>query len=144
MWKADGFFTAIHFGGNLEQFALRFDPDETTATKPALEVHIIVHALQHTFRLTFPLGPSGPEQFLLFQETEPGAWQELGPYQSIRRNIIVELAIPWKALGLEQGQPVRLSIIVREHGLEVARYPHRHPATLTVPGPDFEAGLWRV
>ena len=144
MWKADGFFTAIQFGGNLDQFVLRLDPDETTVTKPALEINIIVHAPQHTFRLTFPLGVSGPEQFLLFQETEPGVWQEVGPYQSMSRKTIVELAVPWKALSLKQGQPVRLSIIVREHGLEVARYPHRHPAILTVPGPDFEAGLWRV
>jgi hypothetical protein len=28
--------------------------------------------------------------------------------------------------------------------LEAARYPHHTPAILTVPGPEFEAGLWRV
>jgi hypothetical protein len=35
-------------------------------------------------------------------------------------------------------------IVVTEHGLEVARYPHQGVAVLTVPGPEFEASLWRV
>jgi hypothetical protein len=37
-----------------------------------------------------------------------------------------------------------MSIVVLEHGLEVARYPHQSPAVLIVPGAEFEAGLWRV
>ena len=53
-------------------------------------------------------------------------------------------AIPWKDLGLEVGHTVELSVAVQEHGLEVARYPSQRPAVLTVPGPDFEAGMWRV
>ena len=56
----------------------------------------------------------------------------------------MELALPWKDLHLESGHEVRMSIVVLEHGLEVARYPHQKPAVLIVPGPEFEAGLWRV
>jgi hypothetical protein len=33
---------------------------------------------------------------------------------------------------------------VLEYRLEVARYPHHTPATFLVPGPEFEANLWRV
>jgi len=39
---------------------------------------------------------------------------------------------------------VRMSVVILEHGLEAARYPHHTPATLTVPGDEFEASLWRV
>jgi len=39
---------------------------------------------------------------------------------------------------------VRMSIVILEHGLEVARYPHQRPALLTVPGPEFDATMWRV
>jgi hypothetical protein len=34
--------------------------------------------------------------------------------------------------------------VVEEHGLEVARYPYQNPAVLIVPGPEFEAAMWRV
>jgi hypothetical protein len=37
-----------------------------------------------------------------------------------------------------------MTILVIEHGLEVTRYPHHKPATFLVPGPEFEANLWRV
>jgi hypothetical protein len=37
-----------------------------------------------------------------------------------------------------------MTILLLEHRLEIARYPHQHPAILTVPGPEFDAGLWRV
>ena len=78
------------------------------------------------------------------RRTQAEAWQEIGSYGSINAHAILELTVPWKELCLEQGNTVQMSIIVREHGLEVARYPGHCPAVLTVPGPEFEAGLWRV
>jgi hypothetical protein len=145
MWKADGLFTAIQFGWSLDQFFLRFDPDETThARQSGISVEITLQSPQQTFRLAFSLAPSGPEQFRLSQATGPDTWQEFGPHRSICRRTILELALPWKDLHLEQGQEVRMSIVVLEHGLEVARYPHQSPAVLIVPGAEFEAGLWRV
>lgn len=97
-----------------------------------------------TFRVTFPLKGPALEQFTLLQAIGQDRWQKVGAYRSSCRQTIVELALPWKELHLEPGQDVRLSIVVREHGLEVARYPHQRPAVLTMPGPEFEAGLWRV
>ena len=84
------------------------------------------------------------EAFILSRQTQADAWQEIGSYRSIKAHTILELAVPWKELCLEQGNTIQMSIIVREHGLEVARYPGHHPAVLTVPGPEFEAELWRV
>jgi hypothetical protein len=54
------------------------------------------------------------------------------------------LAVPTKELHLEEGDTLHLSLVVREHGLEVARYPHHTPAALTVPGAEFDAAMWRV
>lgn len=145
MWKADGLFRSIQFGWSLDQFSLRFDPDETThARQHGIRVEIALQGPRHTFRLMFSLTPSGPQQFTLFQATGPDAWQEIGPYHSISRKTILELALPWKDLRLEQGQEVRMWIVVLEHGLEATRYPRHRPVVLTVPGPEFEAGLWRV
>ncbi len=144
MWKADGLFTAIRFGWTQDQFVIRFDPDETAAKKQGLEVDITLQGPHSTFRLTFSLASPGPGEFLLSHQTDPQAWQEIGSYRSIAFRSILELAIPWKELHLGQGQTVQMAIVVREHGLEVARYPGQRPAILTVPGPEFEAGLWRV
>jgi hypothetical protein len=69
---------------------------------------------------------------------------EVGAYSSISRKKILELMVPRKDLGLDHGQELSLSIVVLEHGLEVARYPRQRPATLTVPGPEFDAAFWRV
>jgi hypothetical protein len=81
---------------------------------------------------------------LLSQRTDGGAWQEIGSYSSIYHRQILELAVPFKDLQLARGQELRMAILVLEHGLEVARYPHHNPATFLVPGEDFEATLWRV
>ncbi len=143
MWKADGLFTAIRFGWNLEQLVLRFDPDDASAARQALEVDVTLQGPGGTFRLTFPFSTPGPKAFLLSRQSQDG-WHEIGTYRSIGSQTVLELAVPWKDLHLEQGQTVQMSVIVREHGLEVARYPGHHPAVLTVPGPTFEAELWRV
>lgn len=145
MWKAEGLFTAIYFGWSQDHLLLRLDPDD--AAQPRLNglgMEITLHGPQHSFRLSCSLAPSGPESFTLFQQGEAETWQEIGPYRSISRRTILELAIPTKDLLLEAEQEVGLSLVILEHGLEVARYPHHTPAILTVPGPEFEAGLWRV
>ena len=145
MWKADDIFTAIRFGWSHDQLFLRLDPDKAShARQDSMAANISLVGPHHAFRLTFSLAPSGPQQFTLFQAVGPDTWQELGPYRSFVRRAILEMALPWKDLHLESGHEVRLSIAVLEHGLEVARYPLLSPAVLTVPGPEFEAGLWRV
>ncbi len=144
MWKADGLFTAIRFGWNLDHLVMRFDPDETSTARQDLDIDITVQGPRFTFRLMFPLSSPDPKAFLLSRKTQTDAWQEIGSHGSINAHTILELAVPWKELGLEQGNAFQMSIIVREYGLEVARYPGDCPAVLTVPGPEFEAGLWRV
>jgi len=145
MWKAEGVLTNIQFGWSLDQLYLRLDPDEQSQQRHAgLTVELQLQTPEHLYSLSFSLAPSGLDQFLLSQKLASGSWQEIGPYKSICQRNIVELAVPFKGLHLSPGQELRMTILVLEHSLEVARYPHQHPAILTVPGPEFEAGLWRV
>ena len=144
MWKDDGLISSIQFGWNLDDLYLRMDPGDGAATKPTLGIDIAIQTPQQKFRLTFPLQLADPEHFCVLQESSAEVWHELAILQSIRHQRIIELAIPWKALHLDAGQTVRLSIVLQEHGLEVGRYPSPNPAMFVVPGPDFEASLWRV
>lgn len=145
MWKAEGLFTAIYFGWSHDHLLIRLDPDQAIQLRQnGLGMEITIRGPQQTYRASCSLAPSGPASFTLFQQGESDSWQEIGPYRSICRRTIFELAIPIKDLHLEPEQEVRLSLVILEHGLEAARYPHHTPAVLTVPGPEFEAGLWRV
>jgi alpha-amylase/alpha-mannosidase (GH57 family) len=144
MWKADELFTGILFGWSLDQFVLRLDPDETAMKKQNLDIVVTLRGPQATFRLAFPLSFQKTGEFLLSQQTAPDTWQEIGRHRTISTSSIIELGISWQDLLLQPGQTMELSVLVREHGLEVARYPSLKPAVLTVPGPDFEAEQWRV
>jgi alpha-amylase/alpha-mannosidase (GH57 family) len=145
MWRADRLFTAIRFGWNREQLFLRLDPDDgMQARTSGVVVAITLQTAERTFRLTFSPAPSEPARFMLSEAIGAEAWRDIGPYHSMSRKKILELAVPWKDLQADPGRQIRLSIVVSEHGLEIARHPHHQPAVLTVPGPEFEAGLWRV
>ncbi len=145
MWKADGIFTSIQFGWSVDHFYLRLDPDDASqARQGSMTLEVTLRTHQRTFRLVCAMDPVGADRFTLSHETETDRWQEVGSYQSICRKTILELAIPIKDLQLEPDQELHLHLVVLEHGLEMARYPHHQPATLTVPGPDFDAAMWRV
>ena len=145
MWKAEGIWTDIQFGWSLDQLYLRLDPDEQSRPRQAeLTVELQMQTPEHLYRLSFSLKPSEPNQFVLSQKLASGTWQEIGSYQSIYHQKIIELAVPFKELQLIAGQELHLTILVLEHHLEIARYPHHKPAIFLVPGPEFEANLWRV
>ena len=145
MWKAEGILTDIQFGWSLDQLYLRLDPDEQSQTRQAgLTVEVQIQTPEHLYRLSFSLEPSEQNQFVLSQKLASEPWQEIGSYQSICHQKIIELAVPFKELQLIAGQKLHMTILVLEHHLEIARYPHHKPAIFLVPGPEFEANLWRV
>jgi len=145
MWKADGVLTDIQFGWSRDQLYLRLDPDEQSTLRQAeLTVELHLKTPEHLYRLSFQVSPSEHDQFVLSQRQASESWKEIGLYHSICHRQIIELAVPIKDLALTPGQELHISILVLEHRLEVARYPHHKPATLLVPGPEFDANLWRV
>jgi hypothetical protein len=80
----------------------------------------------------------------LARQQDDGNWQNIGTSRLIGWNQVLELGIPFKDIHVEERQIVKLIIVVYDNGLEIARYPHQQPAAVTVPGPDFEATVWRV
>ena len=145
MWKAEGLFTAIHFGWSRDHLYLRLDPDATAEPRQqGLAIELLLHGQREVFRLSCSLAPPGPDSFVLAQRDKSATWQDVGTYRTVCRRTILELAVPTKELHLEEGDTLHLSLVVREHGLEVARYPHHTPAALTVPGAEFDAAMWRV
>ncbi|MBI5411231.1 MAG: hypothetical protein HZA21_04485 [Nitrospirae bacterium] len=145
MWKSTRLFTYLGFGFSLEELFLRLDPDEEAlAALPglALDVQIMTGAVSH--KLRFTLTSPGPDSFTLYAAQPDQPFTEAGRYGSIRRNKVIELAVPFKDLRLEAGQEFRMSLVVTHNGLEIERYPRHHPLVLTVPDRDFEAIMWKV
>ena len=108
-----------------------------------LQIEVQMQTSTAEFRLSWPLAEAEP-QYVPAQRAGDGSWKDLAPSRLIAHHTIVELAVPFKDLGVEPGQTIGLSVVVLEHGLEVARYPHQRPATLTVPDANFEATMWKV
>ena len=144
MWKADGWFSALYFGFDLDHLFLRLDPEEPLlARRQDLQIECHLETRAQTCRIS--IAPAAPDHYLLAERT--GAqddWEERERSPLIGWRKILELAVPFKDLRVEQGHDLRLSLIVKSHGLEIARYPRHRPVTITVPGPEFEATVWRV
>jgi alpha-amylase/alpha-mannosidase (GH57 family) len=143
MWKADGLFSAIYFGFDLEHLYLRLDPAEGLHSQQhdiRIECHLQTPA--QAYRLAISLAT--PDHYSLAEQIGTGSMKDSSSSQQIGSRKILELALPFKEIHIESGQELRLNIVVVAHGLEMARYPHHQPAQLTVPGPEFEAEMWRV
>ncbi len=141
MWTSRTFFSLIAFGFNLQTLYLRLDPTETVTPDIAAELHILTGPL--AYKASFPLSQSNLSAFTLWTATPGDRFTEVGQYSTVSRRSILELAIPFKDMKLEPGQEFRLSLILTQRNLEIARYPYT-PLTLVVPDEHFEAALWRV
>jgi len=143
MWKAEGLFSAICFGFDLEHLFLRLDPDKSLhGQKADVRIECWLQTPLHSYRLEMSL--AFPDHYVLSQRRDDGGWQEMSRSVQIAWHHVLELALPFKELYVEEGQILQMTLIVRRDGLETARYPRHEPVALSVPGPEFEATVWRV
>jgi hypothetical protein len=145
MWKAEGIFSAILFGSSRDTFFLRLDPDERAASRQArLTVEIHLTSGDHLYKVGFSLDPSRSAEIDVSRTTASGTRGDGRFAGTMRLRAILELAVPYKDIPVEVGHEMRVTVVVLEHDLEVARYPYHNPVTVTRPGDDFEAAMWRV
>lgn len=143
MWKAEGLFTAMCYGFDLEHLYLRLDPDQSLLNqRDDLRIECWLRTPAHSYRLEISF--SSPDHYVLAQRREDGSWQEMSRSERIATDQLMELALPFKELHVEQGQTLHMTLLVLGNGMEVARYPRHQPVALTIPGPEFEATVWRV
>jgi alpha-amylase/alpha-mannosidase (GH57 family) len=143
MWKAEGLFTAICFGFDLEHLYLRLDPDTSLESRKAeVRIECCLRTLVTSYRLEMRL--SSPDHYVLAQRRQDGAWQEMSRSKRIACEKVLELALPFKDLHADEGQTLHMTLLVHANGLEIGRYPRHQPVAVTVPGPEFDATVWRV
>jgi hypothetical protein len=155
MHKGPVLFNRIYFGFSLEQFYMRLDPVPPEEEGPPLEesaaqelnespeVHI--HFVEpRPVKLVFRLDLPDPPQFTLWASSDGSAFSFVQTYDSIRRKKIIELAVPFKDLGVHPQARVHLVIKVMRGGLELERFPRDRPLAFTVPDHTFEGSMWKV
>jgi alpha-amylase/alpha-mannosidase (GH57 family) len=131
-------FQQLRFGFDLAALHLRLDP----AGSPALaaevgdRVRVEVLARDRQLEVELDVAPDGQ----LRSGRGPGG-AEVG--RAVFADVL-ELSIPFAALGLAAGDKLALAVHVLRAAVEVERLPRYGFVTLTVPGPDFEGINWRV
>jgi alpha-amylase/alpha-mannosidase (GH57 family) len=130
-------FHVLHYGFDLEALYLRLDPAESPArsTEVATHVRVGLLAAERQTSIEFALVSDGAAR----AGVRDGA--ELGHAAFAQ---IVELALPFRALGLSPGMKVAIYVHALRAGVEVERLPRYGFLSLAVPDADFEQVNWRV
>jgi alpha-amylase/alpha-mannosidase (GH57 family) len=130
-------FHVLHYGFDLEAFYVRLDPAESPAraAEVASRVRVVVLAAEKQTAVDFDLVPDGAGR--------PGKRRgdALGKAAFAQ---VLELAVPFAALGLTPGMKVALSVHALRGEVEVERLPRYGFLAFTVPDADFEHVNWRV
>jgi len=130
-------FHILRFGFDLAALYLRLDPAESPerAAEVATRVRVVVLAADRQTAIDFPLVPDGA--------VHPGrrGAEELGRAAFAQ---VLELALPFQALGLAPGMKLALSTHALRGDVEVERLPRYGFLAFTVPDADFEQVNWRV
>jgi alpha-amylase/alpha-mannosidase (GH57 family) len=130
-------FHLLHYGFDLQALYLRLDPAESPAraAEVATCVRVVVLASDRQTAVDFPLVPDGAPR--------PGRCRgdDLGQAAFAQ---VLEVALPFAALGLAPGMKLALSIHALRGEVEVERLPRYGFLAFTVPDADFEHVNWRV
>jgi hypothetical protein len=127
----------LHYAFDLQALYLRLDPAESPAraaeVADRLRVSVLGDGKQAT--VTFPLAPGGG--------IRTGARADVAVGR-VAFDAVMELELPFAAVGLVPGERVALSLHVLRGDVEVERLPRYGYVAFTVPDPDFERIHWTV
>ncbi|HEX9050538.1 MAG TPA: glycoside hydrolase family 57 protein, partial [Anaeromyxobacter sp.] len=130
-------FHALHYGFDLAALYLRLDPAESAqrAAEVATRVRVTVLAADRQVAIDFPVVPDGVPH--------PGrrGAEEIGRAAFAQ---VLEIALPFEALGLAAGVRLALSVHTLRGDVQVERLPRYGFLAFTVPDESFEHVNWRV
>jgi alpha-amylase/alpha-mannosidase (GH57 family) len=131
-------FHLFRFGFDLTALHLRMDPAESPARAAEVGNHLRVEVMarERQVEVDFELRPDGQVR----AGRAPGG-KEAGLAAFVD---VMEVSIPFAALGLEPGDKVALAVHVLKSMVEVERPPRYGFVNVEVPDRDFEGVNWRV
>jgi alpha-amylase/alpha-mannosidase (GH57 family) len=131
-------FQHLRFGFDLSALHLCLDPAESALRSAEVGNHLRVEVLarERQTEIDFEFLPDGQ-----LRSGRSSAGPETGRAVFLD---VMELSIPFAALGLGPGDKVALAVHLLQSMVEVERLPRYGFISLEVPGADFEGVNWRV
>jgi len=136
MYRADGPFARMYFGFDERHLFLRLDPrvEPRGDEAPFDRLGIVLRARGKTLEIEGRKGPDGDVELRLDERV-------VGSGRFVR---ILELALPFSAVGAKEGDRIGVAVRLFRAGLEVQRLPVEDFLALEVPGPGYEEARWKV
>jgi alpha-amylase/alpha-mannosidase (GH57 family) len=147
MFRAHAYIEALHLGFDLHELYLRLDPGPDWSSDRA-------QTLELCFDLWRAQSPEGEHQRVHLSPattSSPSLWRcppgapperAEAPLRAAFEEVL-ELALPFSALGLSPGDHCQLQVVIHRDGVELDRQPPR-PFDWTVPDATFERRHWLV
>ncbi len=145
MYKKESAITAIYYGFDMRNLYIRLDPCRETANGPVM-IHLHIMAGINDYKILFPLGirNEAENRFTLYRSMDGVSYEVVRWYATIAIKNIVELAVPFKDIGVSCNDRLNLSCRVERKKREIDRYPANGYLSFTVPDKDFEKKVWSV
>jgi hypothetical protein len=138
MYGGSSAFGVLRFAFDLEALHLRLDPAESSPRATEVGNHLRVELVWRgrQVEVDFELNPDG-------QRRDGRAAGGVLAGQAAFLDVL-ELSIPFAAVGLAAGDQVALAVHVLRSQVEVERLPRYGFVNLIVPDRDFDGVHWRV
>jgi alpha-amylase/alpha-mannosidase (GH57 family) len=138
MYGGSHAFGVLRFGFDLSALHLRLDPVESSPRATEVGNHLRVELLWRgrQVEVDFELQPDGQRR-----EGRASGGAAVGQAAFLD---VLELSLPFAALGLAAGDTVSLAVHVLRSQVEVERLPRYGFVTVIVPDADFDGVHWRV
>jgi alpha-amylase/alpha-mannosidase (GH57 family) len=138
MHRRAGLLRSLHHGFDLERLYLRLD--FAGDAPPGPDVDLVLELIEPAQARIVVRGLSAGECAVEWGRA-PRAGEAVAG-SACRIAEVLELEIPFPALGLAAGDTVRMLVLMTRAGQTVETYPGESGLEFTVPDPDFEATMW--
>jgi len=145
MCKTEAFIKGIMYGFDARTLFLRIDPVKKVEKRPKDDHRIHIHFTSpRQCRVAFLLraGDGASGKFEISHRDPSGRYGRGETHDTIAIDRIVELSIPFRALGFKQGEEVCFYIQVKAGELELERYPRGGYISFMLPDENFEIEHW--
>lgn len=143
MYKKESSISAIYYGFDMHNLYVRLDPFKGAVNGPVM-IHLHIMSGMNAYKILFSLGTGGEAEnrFTLFKSMDDLSYEEIKKCGTIAIRDIIEIAIPFRDIGVTYNDRVNLSCSVQRKGREVDRYPANGYISFNVPDKDFEKKEW--
>ena len=135
MFRDDRFLRTVRFGCDTEGLHLRFDLRRTGAFTISIAFQEPAGVL-----VQMPAATRGANGKVTLRRPD-GKARAAGEFAV---DEIIEISVPFTALGVTSGSTLKFQVKVIERGIECECYPESSPITLTVPAADSALAEWVV